>query len=178
MKVVGVRSIGMCLAAALALLAPVAAQAAPSPTAAPTRNATATAQVVRPANFRKLNDLDFAFLTVTAAGTAIIDPNTEAMTTTGGVLQVGGLPHAALFEAVSPTKTVVIIRAPKTAAILRRVGGTETMTVNNWTMSGQSRRNVAAHEPFEFKIGGTLNVAANQAQGTYVGTFEVDIQYP
>ena len=33
----------------------------------------------------------------------------------------------------------------------------------------------AAQQPFVFKVGGTLNVGANQAEGTYVGTFTVDI---
>jgi hypothetical protein len=31
---------------------------------------------------------------------------------------------------------------------------------------------------FEFRVGGTLNVAANQAEGDYVGTFVVTAQYP
>jgi hypothetical protein len=52
------------------------------------------------------------------------------------------------------------------------------MTVSNWTMSGNSNRTVAAQEPFTFKVGGTLFVNANQAEGAYIGTFNVDIQYP
>lgn len=144
----------------------------------PDKNASAAVQLVLPASVRKLNDLDFAFVTVTAAGTAVVDPNTDAISTTGGVIRAGGLPYAAQFEAVSPTKTVVLIRIPKTASILTRVGGTETMTVDTWTLSGTTNRNVAAHQPFAFKVGGTLHVAAAQAEGTYTGTFAIDIQYP
>jgi hypothetical protein len=52
------------------------------------------------------------------------------------------------------------------------------MTVSNWTLSGDSRRTVAVQEPFGFKVGGTLFVNANQAEGLYLGTFDVEIQFP
>ena len=164
-----------CLLAALALAAPVPAHAAPVP---PDKNATATAAITRPASVRKMNDLYFGYLAVTTAGTAVVDPNTDTMTTTGGVIHVAGLPYAALFEAVSPVKNVVLIRIPKNAATLTRVGGTETMTVDTWTLAGSANRNVVAREPFEFKVGGTLHVNANQVEGLYVGTFTVDVQFP
>lgn len=161
--------------AALLLSLPAAASAAP---VAPDRNATGTVRIVAPAEVRKLQDLDFAYLTVTTAGTAVVDPNTDAMTTTGGVIHAGGVPYAALFEGIAPVKGVVIVRLPRQPAILTRVGGTETMTVSNWTISGNAKRTVAEQEPFDFKVGGTLNVNANQVEGTYVGTFAVEVQYP
>lgn len=125
-----------------------------------------------------MNDLNFAYLRVTTAGTAVVNPDTDTMTTTGGVVHLSGTPYAAQFEAVSPVKGVVHIRAPKTASVLTRVGGTETMTVTNFVISGSGTRNANAREPFEFKVGGTLNVNANQAEGLYTGTFTVDVQYP
>lgn len=158
-----------------ALVAPSLAHAAPVP---PDKNATATVRLIPPAAVRKLEDLNFAYLSVTTAGTAIVDPNTDAMTTTGGVLHAGGTPYAALFEAVSPIKSVVIIRIPRNPITVTRVNGTETMTVSDWTMSGNSRRTVAAQEAFEFKVGGTLFVNANQVEGLYVGNFTVEVQYP
>lgn len=161
---------------ALLLLVPAAGRAAP---VGPTNgNATATVRILNGAQVRKLQDLNFAYLGVTAAGTATVDPNTDTMTTTGGVLQVGAMPYAALFEGISPVKGVVIVRLPRDPITVTRIGGTETMTVSNWTVSGNARRTVAAQEPFSFKVGGTLTVNANQAEGAYVGTFTVDIQYP
>ena len=165
------------IAVLLALFAPAAAHAAPPQLFFPNRNATGTAAIVLPAQITKLNDMDFGFMTVTAAGTAIIDSNTDAVTTTGGVLFAGGLPHAALFSAVSPSKTVVHIRLPRQPVTLTRVGGTETMTVDTWAINGAETRNVVAHETFEFRVGGTLHVAANQVEGTYTGTFDVTINY-
>lgn len=162
-------------ALALTLALPTLAQAAP---VAATQNATGTVEIIGGAKVRKLNDLNFAWLSVTGAGTAVIDPNSDTMTTTGGVLLAGGLPYAALFEAVSPAKAVVIIRIPRNPILVTRVGGTQTMTVSNWTLSGSSRRNTVAHEPFEFKVGGTLTVNANQAEGLYLGSFDIEVQYP
>lgn len=157
------------------LLHPAAANAAP---ATPDKNATATARLLQPAAVRKLQDLNFAYLGVTTGGTAVVDPNTDGLTTTGGVIRVGGLAYAAMFEGIAPEKNVVIIRLPKTPITVTRIGGTETMTVSNWTLDGSSRRTVPSKEPFTFKVGGTLTVNANQVEGTYVGTFTVDVQYP
>lgn len=171
------RPVFSTLAYLLALAVPAAAHAAPPQLFLPNKNATSTANVILPAQITKLNDMDFGFVTVTAAGTATIDSTTDTISTTGGVLFAGGLPHAALFAAVSPSKTVVHIRLPRQPVTLTRVGGTETMTVDTWTINGNETRNVVAHETFEFKVGGTLHVAANQVEGTYTGTFDVTLNY-
>ena len=167
-------SLVLRFAALFAWLCPVAGQAAP--VGAPTP-AKGNANILLPASFTKLMDMDFGLLTVTAAGTAILDSNTDAVTTTGGVLLAGGSPHAARFDAVSPTKNVVKISLPKQAVTLKRVGGTETMTLDTWSINGATTRNVVAHEEFVFRVAGTLHVAASQAEGVYLGTFDVTINY-
>lgn len=172
---------GFPLLRAFALMALVAApgiaRAAPPQSFAPNKNATGTTNIILPAQITKLNDMDFGCLTVTTAGTAVIDSNTDAVTSTGGVLFAGCSPHAAQFGAVSPSRTVVRIQLPNKAATLTRVGGTETMTLDTWSINGATTRNVTAHETFQFKVGGTLHVGANQVEGTYAGTFDVMINY-
>ncbi|HKX91722.1 MAG TPA: DUF4402 domain-containing protein [Sphingomicrobium sp.] len=171
------RACSSLLPALLMLALPRAAEAAPPQEFVPDRDATGVARVILPAQITKLYDLDFGFLTVTTAGSAIVDSTAGNVSTTGGVLFAGGLPHAALFEAVSPSKTVVHIRLPKKAETLTRVGGTETMSVDGWTLNGAETRNVVAHETFEFAIGATLHVGAGQVEGTYTGSFDVTIDY-
>ena len=164
------------LAAGLLSIATAPACAAPVGAATP---ALSRAEIAYPAQVRRLQDLNFGYLSVTTAGTAVMNPNTDALTTTGGVIAQGGFPYAALFEAVSPRKGVVIVRLPRNPITLTRVGGTETMTVSAWTISGGGNsRNVAAQEAFSFAIGGTLTVNANQVEGAYQGTFDVEVQYP
>lgn len=166
-----------CSAALLAFVLPAAAAALPPQQFMPNKNSTGTARIVLPAIVSNLNNMDFGFVTVTTAGTAILDSNTGAVTTTGGVQFAGGLPHPAQFAAVSPSKTVVHIMLPKQASTLTRLGGAETMTVDSWTINGNATRNVIAHELFSFSVGGTLHVNANQVEGTYTGTFAVTFNY-
>lgn len=170
-----VRTSYLLMAGLLSFATAAPVSAAPVAAAEP---ATGHAEIVHPVAVRKLQDLNFSYLSVTTAGTAVVNPNTDAITTTGGVLHAGGVPYAALFEAVSPKKGVVIIRIPRNPITVTRVGGTETMTVSNWTISGNSNRTVVAQQPFNFSVGGTLFVKANQVEGTYLGTFDVEIQYP
>ena len=162
------------LMALFALLCPVAAQCAP--VGAPTP-AKGTVELLDPSSFIMLMELDFGMLTVTGAGTAIVDSSTDSVTTTGGVLLVGGSPHAARFKAVSPARNIVKIALPKKALTLTRIGGTETMTLDTWTINGSTTRNVVSREQFEFRVAGTLHVNANQAEGIYLGTFDVTINY-
>lgn len=169
------RILSLLIAGLLSITIATPALAVPKAAAPP---ATGRADVRHAVQTRTLQDLNFAAVTVTGTGTAIVDPNTDTMTTTGGVIRAGGTAYGALFEGISPVKGVVIIRIPNKPITVTRVGGTETMTVSNWTMSGNSNRTVAAQEPFTFKVGGTLFVNANQAEGAYIGTFNVDIQYP
>lgn len=171
----GTRLFSLLVAGLLSIATTAPVFAAPVGASTP---APASAQIRYPASVRLLNDLNFGYVSATTAGTAVMNPNTDTISTTGGVVSVGGNPYSALFESVSPIKGVVIVRIPKQPITLARVGGTETMTVSNWTINGSDKRNVNSKEPFEFKIGGTLNVNANQVEGLYAGTFTVDVQYP
>lgn len=160
---------------ALALLVPAAARADPvaAPTAAP-----AQAALLRPLTLTKLSDMDFGNLGVTANGTAVIDPITDTMTTSGGVVALGGTPRAATFRGVAQGNAVVIIRVPNGGISLTRAGGTETILLNAFTLDGQSKRSMAEAGVFDFKVGATLRPSAGQADGLYTGTFDVTIQYP
>lgn len=165
----------LAFALPLALLAPAAGRAAPI--AAPA-NPMARAALMKPLTLIKLNDMDFGYLGVTANGTAVINPVTDTMTTTGGVLPLGGTPRAATFRGVAQGSAVVIIRIPNGGINLTRVGGTETILLNAFTLDGQSKRSMAQAGVFDFKVGATLRPTAGQADGLYTGTYEVTIQYP
>jgi hypothetical protein len=162
------------VAAALALCVPATMACAASPSAPANGNAI----VIYPVTVTKLSDMDFGYLAATTAGTAVLEPNADAFSTTGGVMQVGGGPHCAEFVGAAQSSSVVNIRVPNQPSTLTRVGGTETMTVSNFTLQGQNKRALAKAQSFKFRVGGTLNVAANQVEGTYVGTFDVTVQYP
>lgn len=162
--------------AALALLCvSTASVAAP---AAPDRNAGGSANVLQPLSLTKKEDLEFATLVVSGAGTALINPVDRTLITTGGVAAFGTGAHPAVFTGTGSRNSVVIVRIPKDPIVLTRAGGTETMTVGDWTLDGDRNRKVPPGLAFDFAVGATLTVAAGQADGTYVGTFNVEIQYP
>ena len=160
---------------ALALLAPAALRAAPI---APPSLPPGQAALLRPLTLIKIADMDFGDLAVTTAGTAIINPVTDTLSVTGGVVRLGGAPHAAIFRGRADGGAVVNIKVPTGGINLTRVGGTQTILLNAFTLDGQSKRAMAQAGTFDFKVGATLRPAANQMEGVYTGTFDVTIQYP
>ena len=166
-----------CIAAALVALCTIAPAAA-APIAA-VDDAGATTALLHPLQVLKRQDLDFGYVQAgTTAGTVVIDPNTSAISATGGATLLGGTPHPALFTGAAKSNSVVNIKIPKQPITITRVNGTETMTVSKFTLEGLDKRQAAKNVSFDFRVGGTLNVSANQAEGLYVGTFEVSVQYP
>lgn len=157
------------------LLSTAAASAAP---VAATQNASGKASILKSLSVLKQADLDFGELVVTGAGTAVIDPVSGALTTTGPITKIGATAHPATFTATGSKNSVVNIRLPSSAITLTRVGGGGTMTVSNWTLDGKTNRKFPLNSAFNFNVGGTLNIAAGQADGTYAGTFTVTVQYP
>ncbi len=147
--------------------------------ATPPAQSEAVALVLRPLSLVKKTDMDFGtLLPSAAAGTATIDPVTGAVTTAGGVTPVTAPTAAATFVGAGSRNAPYQIRLPKAPITLTRVGGTETMAVSNWTVDGSTNRHIGPNEAFEFNVGAQLAVAANQADGTYVGTFDVTVHYP
>ena len=167
------RALAASTSLAAALLAP-----APAHAAGAVPVAKASIGVLHPLTLVLKGDLDFGTIARTGAGTVVIDPDTNIMTTTGGVVPLGGLPTAAAFIGAAGSASVVIIRIPNGSIPITRVGGSETMLVSNFKLQGQNKRNLARQESFEFRVGATLNVGAAQVDGTYVGTFDVTVQYP
>lgn len=159
--------------ALLLLLCPVSAHAA-----AVSANSTGKATILNSLSVVRQADLDFGELVVNGTGTAVMNPVSGATTTTGTITPTGVPGHPAQFTATGSRNSVVIIHVPTSPVTLTRVGGTETMTVSNWTLDGPVNRKIPLNSAFNFSVGGTLNIAAGQVEGTYSGTFAVQVQYP
>lgn len=158
---------------AASLAAPAAAQ---EQSAVP--RARAEAALIFPLTLIVRSGLDFGYLAVAGAGTAVMDPDTGALAVTGGVTSLGGQPRPAAFLGAARSATVVNLKVPRQPITLTRVGGTETMQVRDFTLQGQDKRALARMSSFEFNVGGTLVVGAGQAEGLYMGSFDVTVQYP
>jgi spore coat protein U-like protein len=170
-------------AAALGLLAVATAPVAQ----AQSSSGIAKTVVVSRLSFINAEELEFgSLLAGPTAGTVIVSP-AGVRTKTGGVTLVGGLVQPARFAGRGSLNQTVLISLTAAPSTLRRVGGTETMTLDQLTI-GSTPTAVLTTTPqafrissptgiFNFPIGGRLRVNANQVPGDYVGTFSVTLNY-
>jgi Domain of unknown function (DUF4402) len=159
----------------------------PATAEAAQRPAKADATIVTPLSFIKDEDLNFGtFLPATTAGTVVVSP-AGVRTKTGALILVGNDQLAARFAGFGRLGQGVAVSMGSTSITVTRVGGTQTMQVDTWiigsTPTAQLTTNptvftiAAANGIFNFPLGATLHVNANQAPGTYVGTFNITLNY-
>ena len=163
------------LSALILMSLPAAGWAAPETA---TVKAEARMLLIKPLTIVKTDDMDFATLGVTTGGTATIDPTSGTMTVTGGVTHLAGTPSPARYAGAASKRTVVNIKVPKQPILIRRIGGTETLTVSNFTLDGQDKRDLAAATSFRFAVGASITVPASAVDGVYSGDFDVTVNYP
>lgn len=156
-----------------AVLGGAALVAAPARAATPTE---ASAILISPLSLLRTADMDFATITVSANGTATIDPVTGALTTTGGVARVAGSVSRAEFVGNAARPALVWIQIPTGTAQLVRQGGTERLTISNFTLD-RFPLQLVGRAPFNFGVGARLTVPATTVEGLYSGSFAVTINY-
>lgn len=98
----------------------------------------------------------------------------------GDAVSIGGAQGRASFTATGTPFAQANIRRSQNSINIVRDGGTETMRVDNFWLgnSGGLRDQIldAAGQATYF-VGGRLRIGANQAAGTYRGSFDVTIEY-
>ena len=149
--------------------------------AAPVRaspKAKGQVSLVKPLTLQRNADLDFATLGVMTGGTATINPVTGLMSVSGGLIHIGGTPSPARYSGAATKQTVVNIKVPQQPILITRVGGTETLSVSNFTLDGQDKRALARAQSFTFAVGAQITVPAGTVDGVYTGEIDVTIQYP
>jgi len=148
-----------------------------SPAKAAGAASTANAITLRPLSILNITELDFGSIAAgTAAGTVVIDPTTDARSTTGGVTPAGGTPNAGKFYTYGgPLQTVQVNRGA--LPVLSRAGGGATMNVTQLTLNGPTLRFLDSAGLLDLRVGGTLAIGANQLAGSYSGTFQIIVTY-
>jgi Mat/Ecp fimbriae major subunit len=155
-------------------LAGVAAVAAMSSSAAfaDTENATATAQILGAVNLQKFADMDLGTIASSSAAGTVTLPTASNTRSCSGVTCVGTATRAR-FQVVAATNGYIIdishsptasLTGPGLAMPLTLQASTAAVTFNSATLQ-------------DIFVGGTLTVGANQAAGTYNGTFTVTADY-
>lgn len=159
--------------AAAGIAAPASAQAV-----GPDRDATGKALVLVPLTLTKIDDLDFGTIVPSSvSGFVSIDAATGNRTVGGGVTGVQNAPgHRAQFAgAGTPNQLVIITVVPPTE--LTSAAG-DTITVLALTLQGTPVKKVdPTTRAFFFGVGGILQIAADQPEGVYSATFDVNANY-
>ena len=153
-----------------------------------TEQAKASANIVKPLSFFKTDDLEFGrIIAGTSAGTVRIHPN-GARTSTGGVTLVGDASEyrPAGYAGKGGVTRIVFLSLGSSSIWIYNATG-QRMRVRNFEIgstptvildTGATRFSITnANGIFEFPIGATLEVGANQAQGAYSGTYTITATY-
>lgn len=144
------------------------------------------AQVRQPVTLVNTRDLNFGtILRGTTAGRVTINARTGARTATGGAIPVGTGFTSATFTGTASAGRVVTLSLGAPAITVGRVGGGGAMTVNTFRISSNGSgpqtlpRSYAmpAAGSRAFAIGARLNLAANQPDGDYAGSFALTMEY-
>lgn len=124
----------------------------------------------------KVADLAFgAVVTSATAGTAVLAPD-GGRTSTGGVSLGAFSPGApASFNVQGTASSLYAITLPASATLTAPTGG--TLTVNAFTSSPSATGVLNPSGLQVMAVGATVNVAANQPEGAYAGTFPVTVFY-
>ncbi len=165
-----------------------AAGLVPAESRAASQSAKADVTIVTPLSFIKDEDLDFGtMIRGTTAGTVVVPP-TGARTATGGVTLGPGGFGASRFAGFGASGQTVQISVAANSITINRVGGGGSMTVDTFMIGSSPTWTAITTAPsnftigstngiFNFAMGATLRVGANQAPGDYIGTFTVILNY-
>lgn len=172
--------------AAAALLAGVIAALPATAQAQDTAAAPSEARVQSDTRIEKLADLHFGdIIPGTAGGTIVLNVNGN-VATTGSVVSAGGNPHPAEFAITRRIFADYPVYAgpagTDTIELTHVALPSESMTLRNFTTDFNRTGFLGLPGYFflnryEFRVAGTLDVGANQAAGTYLGYFDVTINY-
>ncbi|CAO1649623.1 DUF4402 domain-containing protein [Parasphingorhabdus sp. NYA22] len=137
---------------------------------AATASADARANILKQVSVDS-NDIDLNFGTIITGATASTVAITPAGSATCGTgLVCSGSPTAAGFT-INGTSGATVDISVDSSVTLTGPGGTMTAALTS------SAATLLLDGSDTFAVGGTLNVAANQADGAYAGTFSVSVDY-
>jgi hypothetical protein len=166
------------------IAAAIAAAAVPGPVAAASPSNTATADskalLLVPLTLAKIDDLDFGtVISSGSSGTIALNASTSARTFAGGVTGVpSAAGHRAYFGGAGTANQQVVVVVIPPAQLTDSNGDTIDVLALTIDNAGNPIRTVdPVTRSFFVGVGGILNIAANQPDGTYSATFQVTANY-
>jgi len=127
-------------------------------------------------------DLNFGTMSKPSTIATVTVPNNGGIRTSTGtitLLSQNPVHKAASYATTGDNLAYYTITLPGTINVTNTGAGAETMVVNGFTCSKPDLGNVQfdASGDDSFTVGATLNLAANQAAGSYTGSYPVTVAY-
>ena len=163
--------------AALTLATPAAA--APTGPATGSRNATATARIVKPLTLTWVQDMNFGTILQSGAGTwsgAVVKVNVDGtLTCTNTNVVCSGTVATARYNVTGTNNQRVNITAPNFSLTNANDGTTLALTVDKGL--GYVVLPNSGNTGINFDLGGSITVDSSTTGGVYTGTFDVTVDY-
>ncbi len=142
---------------------------------AATATSNISAAIVPAIAITKDTDMNFAHVVASgSAGTVALSLAGSRSATGGATLGSSIGTAAAAFTVSGDPSSLYSISLPASATI---TSGGNTMTVNGFASAPSGTGTIGVGGTQTLTVGATLQVGANQAQGTYTGTFDVTVAY-
>jgi hypothetical protein len=158
-----------------AAVAALALTATPALAVNPDKDATATARIIKPLTLTWVQDLDLGSITLVDSGpTTVGIDQAGTFSCPGTAVTCSGATKVAKYKITGTNNQVVTVNAGNVSMVGPAGSTPLLLTVDapasvNLLNSGSSGT--------EFSIGGSISVAGTQAEGTYIGTFAVTVNY-
>lgn len=148
-----------------------------SPASAATITATANAKIVKPLLLKHIQDMDLGSL-VLNSGTwsgATLELSRAGTLTCSAQITCSGLTQVAAYNVSGTNNTTVRISAPNVTLVNQSdPAKTLIMTLDSPGTVYLTNSGAPGHD---FSLGGTVTVHSTTDAGTYVGTFNVTVDY-
>jgi hypothetical protein len=141
-----------------------------------TQNATATARIIKPLSLTSVQNLDLGSITLLGSGSTTVGISAAgAFSCPAGNVTCAGAPRVAIYKVTGTNNQNVTVTV---ADVLMKnlADATKTLTLDvdapatvNLGNSGNAGTN--------FPIGGAITVSGATVEGTYVGDFDVTVNY-
>lgn len=167
------------IAALAASAAALALSATPAAAVGPNQNSTATARVVKPLTLTYVRDLNLGTIVLSGAGAwagaTVGISRVGAFACANSNVTCSGATQTAQYKITGTNNQTVLVTAPNvtmtnqndgTSTLLLAVDSPGTVALGNSGTAGLT-----------FDLGGQITVASNTPDGTYVGTFNVTVNY-
>lgn len=117
--------------------------------------------------------ISFGNIGVTTGGSVSVDPN-GFVSSSGGVVLLGGITNAAIFDVTGCADYAYTIVLPASVTLTSATGSMVMDNINS-NPSGSGLLDATGYQ--QMQVGGRLNVTAGQPSGSYSGSFIVEVVF-